>query len=344
MSQYRRRLMMMVGTGGPTPPPSPLPAGAIPCDILYTDGYDAFIPTSFVPLQTMSYEAEMFLVLPSSALIAPFGYTINNARYRPVSFENRRLQVSYNGWYWGANNTYPYCIRLKMRAVVTPTGTTINYYLPDGTLYDTQTVTYSESAYVPNEAISLLGYRTSANGIYNGSWRGGLGALKCYGDDLFGTLVAEFNPCYYQGNFGFWDVAAQQFHTGNTPGAIYGFGQYWDTDGFAPNTLNDPAHNTPGYWYDDRGYITTREFQVTAGNQVQFNVGPSTLSTSIAALMCLNSNRSYVDWFTYNAVDRIITLPANTAYIRMSIPKANFGTAYLKDYTNGIYLWKGQNV
>lgn len=330
--------------GGPTPPPGPIPAGAIACEVIYSDGTDSFIPTSFVPLPTMSYEADLLYVLPSSSLIAPFGYTINSKRYRPVSFENGRLQVSYNGWYWGAANLYPVCIRLKLRAVVTPTGTTINYYLPDDTLYDSQTVTYSEGSFVPEEAMSLLGYRTGAATIYSGSWRGGLGALKCYGDDHFGTLVAEFNPCYYQGNFGFWETVSQQFLTGNTPANIGGFGSYWNTDGFVPNMKNDQNHGSAPYWYDDRSYITTREFALAAGTQVQFNVAPTTLSTNVAALMCLNSSHSYVDWYTYNAVDRIITLPANTAYVRLSIPKANFGTAYLKDYTNNTYIWKGQNV
>lgn len=293
----------------------------------------------------MSYEGELIYVLPSNGLIAPFGYTINSARYRPVSFENRRLQVSYNGWYWGATNLYPTIIRLKLKAVVTPTSTTITYYLPDDTLYDSQTVTYSESSFVPSEAMSLLGYRTSANGIYTGSWRGGLGRLKCYGDDHYGTLIADFNPCYYNGNFGFWDTVAMQFLTGNDTSKIGGIGQYWDTEGFWPSAINDTAHSSQPYLTDERDYITSREFEVPQGcTQVQFRVAASALGGNSAILMCLDSNMSYRDWYSYNAVDRIVTLPSGTAYIRLSIPKTYFGDAWLKDYTNSQYIWKGINV
>lgn len=331
--------------GGPTPPPGPIPAGAIACEMVFSDGYGAYIPTSIVPLPTMSFEGELLYVLPDNTFIAPFGYNINSHRYSPVMFENRRLQVGYNGWYWGDATIYPYVIRLKLEAVVTPSSTTINYYLPDGTLYDSQTVTYSESSFTPSEAIGLMGRKYNVNEITSGSWRGGLCSLKCYGDDHFGTLVAEFNPCYYQGNFGFWDTVSEQFLTGNVPGNIGGFGSYWDTDGFYPNALNESSHSSYLFLVDDRGYHTSRDFEVPQGcTQVQMRVSSSTLTGNIPILMCMNSSKGYVDWYSYNAVDRVVTLPANTAYVRLSIPRSFFADAWLKDYTHGTYLWKGTNV
>lgn len=291
----------------------------------------------------MSFEADVCWVKPNNVLQSVFGYMIDGVRYAPITRETY-LEVQYNNWY---NTTYlidKRVFRCKHKAVVTPTGATIETYSPDGeTLLNTSSVTYSESVTF-TKAIGLLGRKNTVSGITDGSFRGGLGRLKCYGDDHFGTLVADFCPCYYNNNFGFWETEGEAMHIGTTPSDILGFGAYWDTDGFYPNAINDRTHSTAPYLVDDRDYISTREFPVTAGQQVQFNVSPTTLSTTTAALMCLNSNYTYVDWYTYNAVDRIITLPSNTAYVRLSIPKANFGTAYLKDYTNNTYIWKGQNV
>ena len=324
---------------------NPLPAGAIACDSLYSDGMSAFIPTTFVPLATMSYEADVTYVLPSQSFIIPFGYFINSHRYAPIVLENRRMQVGYNGWYWGSSLLYPLAIQLKVKVVVTPTQTKIDHYNLDGTLYDSQTITYSESSFVPAESIGLLGRRDGASSIYSGSWRGALGKLLCYGDDHFGNLVAEFLPCYYQGNFGFWERVSETFLIGNTPGNIGGFGSHWGTEGFWPNILNDSSHSAKPYLTDDRSYITTRDFAVPAGcTQVQMRVSASTMSGNTAILMCLDSSKTYVDWYSYNAVDRVVSLPSNTAFVRLSIPRSYFGDAWLKDYTNDQYIWKGQNV
>ena len=44
-----------------------------------------------------------------------------------------------------------------------------------------------------------------------------MGRTKIYGDDHFGTLLADYYPCYYNGYFGFWDHISGTHLIGNVP-------------------------------------------------------------------------------------------------------------------------------
>lgn len=330
---------------GSSPTPSDLPSGAIACELIYSTGYDKYIESGLTPSASMSYEVDVLWNQPQSDMQVVFGYYTNSIRYNPLSRDTMYLEPGYGNYYTGNWPTKYGGLRCKHKVVATPTGTTIDTYTPDGqTLLNSQTFTYTSSVTL-DQTMALLG-RKEGNSFRSGSWRGGLGRMKCYGDDHFGTLVADYIPCYYNGNFGLWDTVARHHLIGTTPSDIKGFGENWDTQGFYPNCLNSyDAPMTYNEWLiPERDYVTSRLFEVPAGcTQVQFRGASSALGNQ-QILLCLASDKTYKDWYSYNAVDRIITLPTGTAYLRLSMAKNDMDNCYLKDYTNSQYIWKGQNV
>lgn len=321
-----------------------LPAGAIPCELIYTDGLLTFINTSLVPSASMSFEVDVCWVKADSTLECLFGYMINSMRFAPLLRETK-LQVQYNYWY-NTNWQMPSGIKKYHHKVsVTPTGATIQTYTPDGlTLLDTQSVSYSQSVTFV-ETIGLFGRKNSSSTIANGSGRSGLGRIKCYSDANFTTLVADFNPCYYNGNFGFWDNVAKQMLIGNTPANVFGFGEHWNTQGFYPNTYNDKqANRREDRLVDYRGYATSAKYAVPSGcTQIRFNAG--TIETNqYADLMFFDSNDNYVDWFSYFEADRVINVPTTAATARLTMPVDKINDCYIYDMTHSQYIWRGINV
>lgn len=321
-----------------------LPAGAIPCDLIYTDGYAAFIESGLTPGATMSYDVELYVVGATiNQVQTPFGYILSSRRYAPIVWEAGKPEVNFDGWYYLSQTAFPDCVRLRVKVVITQTGITVEYYDEDGNLYNTLSTSYSETDYTPDQTFALLGRKNAATAIQSGSWRGGLGRLKCYSDNNYGTLVADFIPCYYQGSFGFWEALSGTFKT-NT-GNIFGTGDSWGTTGFYPNTRNDPSNATARYLSDWRGAITSRMFELPSGcTQIRFNAGTVDTSGNTRPLMFFKSDKTIRDYFYYNSADREVTVPSNSAYVRLAMTQTLMDSCYIYDMTNGQYIWKGINV
>lgn len=316
--------------------PGDLPDGAIAAELIYSTGYSSFIDTDIVPTARMSYEMELVWV-GTNSLAAPFGYYINNVRY--AFGRETQNEIQYGGYYKGA---YPASLlrfqRTKIRLVMTESGATVETYTPDGTLLNSESITYSESHEFIH-TIGLLGRKTSDAAIGDGSWRGGIGRFKVYGDANFGTLVADFIPCYYQNNFGFWNAVAGEFLKGNVPADIFGFGAEWGTQGFSPNTFNSQTDVASEYLKDYRDYDTTRMFEIPSScANIRFNSGAI---NNGQILMFFDGNGSYLDFYSGNVADREIQVPSGATYVRLSYLRTGKASSYIYDMTNGAYIWNG---
>ena len=321
-----------------------LPAGAIPCEMVYTGGYDSFINTDIVPSNSMSYEADVCWVKPSSLYQSFFGYNISSIRFSFHLNASGKVEIGYGNAYAGNWPTTNYRnLRVRHRVSITPSGSTIETYSTDGALLNTQSISYSATPSFTKK-IGLLGRKKSDTSIESGNFRGGLGRFKLYGDSSFGTLVADFIPCYYNGNFGMWDKVSQTFLVGNSPGDIYGFGDAWNTTGFTPNARNNTSNSTSDYFVDYRGEVSCPMFKIPAGcSQIQFNAGTPSSGENYA-LMFFNGSKSYISYYNNNSADRIVSVPNNAEYVRMSMVRSSVNTCYIRDYTNGTYIWKGISV
>lgn len=319
--------------------PGILPDEAIPAELIYSTGYSSFIDTNIIPTARMSFEADVLWVQASGGYASFFGYNINDVRFAVHRNSAGKNEIGYGGAHQG---TYPttslHYQRTKMRISMTESGATIETYDLAGTLLNTDSITYSASITL-SQTIGLLGRKNSSTTIDSGCWRGGLGRFKLYGDANFETLVADFIPCYYQNNFGFWDAVAEEFLIGNDPANIFGFGEYWGTQGFAPNVQN--AGNKPDseYFIDYRGYDATRKFQLPSGcANVRFNTGEVNTQP---ALMFFNSAGEYISHFTANALDREVAVPSGAVYVRLGYPREQFANSYIYDMDGDNYIWNG---
>lgn len=340
--------------GPPTPPPTPptpppIPTGAIACELVYSTGYTSFVDTSFVPASfNVSIDAEVCWSSGDDAFA--LGYYRSNPveRFNPISkTTNTEFFVGLGNANTGG--TYPVSnIRVfwcRMRVAANSSGATIETYDKDGNLLNRDTITYENTVLTPcGWSIGLLGRKTSATGIASGSFRGGLGRTKIYSDDHFGTLAADYIPCYYNNNFGFWDNVAEEFLTGNEPGDIFGTGAAWNTSGWFPNARNYNQTTYANRLQSYRGTNTSPEYPIPSGcTDIRFNAGVVEASNNYA-IHFYSSSHTYVSYFNYNAEDREVTVPNNAAYIRMSVPRGYEGTSYIYDMTHGKYIWKGINV
>ena len=234
--------------------------------------------------------------------------------------------------------------RCKMAVTANTTGGTVLSYDMDGSLIDTQTLTFSNTkTTLSGRSIGLLGRKTSATAIPDGVFRGGLGRTKIYGDDHFGTLIADYEGCYYNGNFGFWDHISGTHLIGNVPADIFGTGEHWNTEGWLPNSRNV----TPSSYRDKlesyRGWNTSPLFEIPSGcSEIQFNSG--TTGTDNYGLFLFDSNKAYKGYYDYSSADRVVSVLSGAAYVRLSVDREYQGTCYVKDYTNNDYIWKGINV
>ena len=341
MDALLRRRLMMLGGGGPIPPP-PIPEGAIPCELLFTDGYTAYIDSGIVPSRAMSFDTDLLITKTGNSYVGAIGYYISNVRFSPVNLATTgALEVEY-GNYFRSNTTFTSRVQplRNFKVSMTDTGATVTITEGDTQIhsenftYDSTSVTLSST-----NTLGLLGRKTSNTEITSGVWRGGMGRTKFYDDATYTNLIADFYPCYYQGNFGFWDVVGETFHIGNTPANIYGLGAHWHTQGFSPNAR---LYNG-GVLYDNRGLMLSPFLTVPSGcSNIRFNAGTTT--NSDAWLCFYDSSKSYVSYFTYNALDREIAVPSNAAFLRLAISVADRDSCYIYDMTNNKYIWKGINV
>lgn len=344
MSDYRRRLMMAIFGSSES---RDLPVGAIPCDMLYITGGNAFIESGFKPKDTMSYDVDVQWVIYNTADL--FGYFIDGHRYTPFRFDSTKPQVAYDGWYNLSSSAFPcYFLHLRCKAVITQTGATVEYYNMDGTLYQSYTVSYSETDYTPHQTLGLLGRKVISGGnpttdttVYSS-----LGRLKCYDDDHFGNLVADFKPCYYNNNFGYWDVVAQSFKASTTPEYILGLGDAWNNKDFVPHAYNSGALSaaTTGLasgW----AQMSTKVFDIPSGcTSIRFDANGGSGSGSNCTLYLYQSNGNLSTWYGYNTADRVVSVPANATKVRMSMGISQLQNCYIYDVTHQQYIWKGQNV
>ena len=332
-------LVFQKGGGG-----GDLPAGAIPCEFIFTDAYNGFIESGLTPGAAMSYEFDAFMIVPGSGITTPFGYIISSRRYAPIKFDNGKPNVDFDGYYQMSSSAFISLKRLKARVAINQTGVTVDYMEPDGTPYQSFTYSYNETDFTPSQSFALLGRKNSATSIETGTWRGGLGRLKCYNDDHFGNLVADFNPCYYQGNFGFWEVKRGQFKAGYDTTLIRGIGAYWGTDGFTPNTRNSAAALTNGLegLQDWRGLITSRLFAIPSGcTSIRVNAGNVENNNQI---FLYKSDGGVATWYNYNTADRVVNVPANATHVRLSMTATLRDSCYIYDTINKGYIWKGVDV
>lgn len=318
-----------------------LPEDAIPAELLYSTGYSSFINTNIVPSARMSYEADVVWVKPNDNYSSFFGYNINNVRF---SF-HRAKNTGYDEVGYGSAHTGAYPTtskryqRVKLKVSVTESGASVETYAPDGTLLNTETISYSEAVSFV-DTIGLLGRKKTATTMEDGTFRGGLGRFKLYGDENFRTLVADFIPCYYQDNFGFWDSVSESFLIGTTPSDIFGFGEEWGTQGFSPNVRNNHSRSESEYFIDYRGCDATRMFEIPAGcANIRFNAGA--VDSSNEALMFFDGSGTYISHFTANAADREVAVPSGAVYVRLSYDRTAIASAYIYDITGNNYIWNG---
>lgn len=321
-----------------------LPDGAKLCQLIFSDGYDAFIDSGLVPGQSMSFEAEIMWVNHLSTVQDVIASYIDGKRYSPFRIEDKQMYACYNNWYLLSSDVYPDIFYAREIAVLTQSGAHVEIYDRAGTLLATYNVSFSES-WTPTETLALLGTKDSPTSINSGSFRGGLGRLKCYADDQLGNLVADFIPCYYQGNFGFWDAISEQMLIGNTPGSIGGFGGDWNTIGFTPHAVNLYTNTEIDYLGDNRDYHSSPKYSIPDGCvSIRFKAASSTLDSQRQALMFFDANGDYLAWFAYNTADRVISVPSGAAFVRLSVTVADVNACYIYDVTHSAYIWKGVNV
>lgn len=334
---------------GPFAPFSGLPDGAIRCEMIYSNGYTAFVDVALSPSREMSFDAEVCWVKPSSVDSTPIGYYISDKRYAPFrlvgSNNPARMELQYNSLYYSDGDEKRFVgtiSKMRHKATITPTGATIyTYDWETGAPIDTSTYTYDESAYTPDQTLGFLGRKSSASAISTGTFRGGLGKVRVWGDAHFGNLIAYYIPCYYQSKFGFWEKVGGQFKAGNDTSNIFGFGEYWNTQGFFPNTRNS---STSPYFSDYRGEVTSRMFEIpTNCTEMRFNAGTVKSGTTYG-LMFFDQNKVYKNYWNYNAADRVVSVPSGSKYVRMTMTRANIATCYIYDTINNSYIWKGINV
>jgi hypothetical protein len=329
-----------------------LPAGAIPCDYLYTNatagGSDGLIiNTSLVPLATMSYEADLLWVTPGNETNAAFGYYLGGERYTPMQTASLHPEVGYNSYYTDSSVTLPYVLRVKQKAIATQTYTHNCYYQPDGTLYQDVLISYDETSFTPSSSktLGIMGRKTNDGGSsYDRAFQGGVGRLKCYSDDHYGPLIADFVPCYYQGSFGMWERVSQTFLTGYDSTKVFGIGEAWNTQGFTPNSINNSNYQNSdliGVW---KGMITSPKIAIPAGcTTIQVRTAPSGTSNR-PYIMCFNANGGYASQKQFGVADYQFTVGNNDKFIRMSMLAAQKDNCYIYDATHGEYIWKGINV
>lgn len=318
-----------------------LPEGAIPAELIYSTGYSSFINTNIIPSAKMSYEADVVWVKPTTQYSAFFGYSINSVRF---SFHRTKTtgydEVGYGSAHIGAYpTTSKRYQRVKLKVSVTESGAEVETYAPDGSLLNAETISYSEAVSF-TETIGLLGRKTGATAIDEGCFRGGLGRFKLYGDENFRTLVADFQPCYYQDNFGFWESVSETFLIGTTPSDIFGFGEEWGTQGFSPNVRNNHSRTESEYFVDYRGGDATRMFEIPAGcANIRFNAG--VVDSGNEGLMFFDGSGTYISHFTANAADREVAVPSGAVYVRLSYDRTAMASAYIYDMTGSNYIWNG---
>lgn len=331
-------------------PDADIPDGAIQCDLIYGDGYSAFIETGLIPLSTMSFECDICWVVPDDDFAVAFGYYFGGVRWAPLGINQNTgvFELGYGGYY--AGDTFPGgigCRRYKHKGILTPTGATIETYNGD-VLINTTTFTYSEAVTFA-QTIGLFGRKGSATSARSGEGRSGLGRIKFYSDNHFGTLIADYNPCFYMGNFGMWDAVSETMKIGNNPGNIRGFGFHWNTYGFWPNAANTLSTTAGKLYYLSayRGFVVSPMFRIPAGcSTIRFNAGEVHSPTGITRydLMTFDSNGDERHWWTYNVADREVTGFSDSTYVRMHMPVAMINSCYIYDVTNGQFIWKGINI
>lgn len=320
-----------------------LPTGAVPCDMLFTDGYSAYIDSGIVPSASMSVDANILLVRGNNTFSCPIGYYIGGNRFSPVSFSSgAKFEIGYGGYYDydGASFSDRVHPMRNYRVSVTTSGADIlitegSTTIIDDTLpFDASSVILSDS-----ETLGLLGRKTSSSGISDGVWRGGAERIRLYGDANFQALVADYLPCYYNGNFGFWDAVSETHLIGNTPANIYGFGEAWNTKDFIPNAYFYNYGNLRDY----RGACVSPIYKLPNGcTEVRFNSGQTV--NSDMRIVFYDNNQSYKSYFTYNEVNRVVSVPSGGRYVRLAMSVADRNTCYIYDTTNNMYVWKGLSI
>ena len=341
MGDFRRRLMMSAfgGEGDPD-----LPQGAIPCEQIFTDGYSVFIDSGLVAMRSMSIDTDLQVVKAPNTGHYPFGYYISSVRYTPIAFDSSgHLQAGYGNYYSYTSTSFStrYQPMRHFRVVMTDTGHSA-VVTEDGSTFLEESIEYDETSRVFSDTntLSILGRKTSNSAIETGSWRGGIGKTKIYSDDHFGTLVADYIPCYYNGNFGLWDKVSETHLTGTTQNGVYGYGKHWGTSGFSPNVR---VHTSHGYIYDNRWCSLSPLIAIPQGcTQIMIHLASEVNSDMTVGFY--KSTGAYVSYYTYNSVDRVLTVPSTAFYIRATFYTQNLDSGFLYDVTNDKYIWKGINV
>ena len=322
-----------------------LPVGAIPCEMIFTDGYTTFIDSGIVPTRAMSFDCDA-TITKNNYTVCPIGYYINNKRFSTFYLSNKNeTGVGYNnyhnyGYTFGSSRVYE---MMNYKVTVSDTGSSILITDGDTTVLDTS-ISYDETSatFSDTYTLGLLGRKNSNNGLESGIWRGGMGRTKIYSDDHFGSLIADYIPCYYNGNYCFYDKVSETFLYGTTPENIRGFGVAWNTKGFLPNLR---VYTTGGRLYDYRNCCLSPAFSVPSNcTQIRFRCHNTTNSDLTIGFW--KPDGSYSSYYTYNAMDRVVSVSANArgGFVRLSAAWADIDNCYIYDVTNGQYIWKGINV
>lgn len=318
-----------------------LPAGATPCDLVFTGSDGTFVDTGIVPAAAvMAYDAVVLWSNGSTdSVLIGLWETPND--YTPIARRGTGpMYVAFGGYsaaYDGTFPTEPSIVKYRHKVVVKSSGATIETYDEGGSLLNTQSITYDGTGISFSGTLAIFGEHSGSSISASTKFIGGAGRVKFYSDENFNTIVADFVPCYYNGSFGFWDVVSQALFTGNNPANVYGIGSAWDTQGFIPNTSVTSTNTLQR----TLATITTRVFDVPSGcASIQFNAGVVGAYT----IVLLDDGGNVLTFFSYNEADRVISVPSGVTKVRMAVDMATMGTAYIKDLTNDVYIWKGADI
>lgn len=320
-----------------------LPAGAIPCDLVFTPTDGTFVDTGIVPAAAvMAYDAIVLWTSQGGADSVYLGLWQSPNDYTPIARRSAgQMYAAFGGYSAAYDGTFPTesaIAKYRHKVIVKSSGATIETYDENGTLLNTQSITYDGSGISFSNTITIFGEHSGATISKSTQFVGGSGRLKVYTDENFTTLVADFVPCYYNGSFGFWDTVSQAFFTGNTPAKVFGIGSAWDTQGFIPNT----AVNAAGAIIKSNGTISSRIFDIPEGcTSIQFNAG---VIGSYLRFVFLDDNDSAITYYNYTEADMTVSVPSGATKVRLGIDMVTMGAAYIKDSTNDTYIWKGADI
>lgn len=329
--RWRRRLMIGASTPG-----RPYPDGAIPAEILFSDGNGGFVDSGIIPLASMSYE--VYIRWGFNGTQYPFGYYISGVRYVPIGGTTSSMEVQYGTYYTVSSSSRQNFSTYIHRISITKAGAVIETYDLERNLLATETVTFSGSDVNFSKTFGILGRKSGDSS--SASAYSGVGYMKVYGDSNFGSLIADLRPMYYQNGWGYWDAKNAVFKPATS--TIFGFGSYWNSEGFMCSYFQNSTGSS--YALVNRRWCAVSPYYEMPSSCSTVRIHLSSSASTNYQICFFNSSYSCTSNVNYNSVDKQVSVPSGTAYYRITVNPGAINDCYVYDVTNSEYIWKGINV